>query len=282
MLDISNAINNLNQSVIELNKCNQFSFCHNCKSPKKVGDLCPCPCKFCENLKKYCLECIVVCPNCNTLMNKSCRFICTICKSAKCSFCEEQKDVLCLCLENRVCSSCHKFNIANNPNLSIQNLLYLKDNHTNCKFVKSLSKNIFIFKFFNGNFKFNISLNSNKQLITIFLVKNRIDLVSKILQIGPNDRIIFSKLDKKLSFISNEDSWEINLLYLDNKSIDFIIFNFNMNQEKLNLNVLENMDFNSLPNSNYNFTNVNVMIPSMLGQKLEERHIIKSLCFEKI
>lgn len=276
MLDISTAINNLNLSIIELNKMNQFSYCNACKNPKKLGDLCPCPCKFCENNKKYCLDCIIVCYNCQTMMNKNCRFICSICKGTKCSFCEEQKEVSCLCSDSRVCSACHKFNIANNPNLSIRNFLYLKENHTDCRFVKSLNKNIFLVKFFQGNFKFNISLNSQKQLITIFLLKDKIDLVSKILQIGPNDTIRFSKINSKLTFTSNEDSWEMNLIYLENKQIDYIVFNFNLNQEKLNLNALENMDYNSLPNSNYNFTNV-MVTNNILG----ERHIIKSLYFEK-
>ena len=159
MLDFTNSINSLNGSIIELNRMNQFSFCSSCKSPKKLGDLCPCPCRFCENIKKYCLNCIVVCNHCNVLMSKICRFTCSICKNQKCSFCEEQKDILCLCLENRVCSACHKFNISNNPNLSLQNFLSLKENHNNCKFVKSLAKNVFLIKFFNSNFKLEISLN---------------------------------------------------------------------------------------------------------------------------
>ncbi len=280
MLEVSNAINSLNKSVIQLNKMNQFSFCYNCKTPKKLMDLCSCPCNFCENTRRYCLNCIVVCNNCHNLMNKSCRFVCFLCKTAKCTFCEEQKETLCLCLENRVCTLCHKYNLINNPLSSIQNLTYLKENHINCKFVKSLFRNIFIFKCFEGNFRFNIALNSNRQLITLFLIKNRIDVFSKILQIGANDIIRFSKVDKKLTFTSNEDSWEMNLIYFENKHIDYIIFNFNMNQEKLNLNLLENMDFNGLPNSNYNFGNV--LMSNVLGQRIEEKHIIKSILFEKI
>lgn len=280
MFEISNSINNLNKSILELNKINQFSFCHNCKTAKKLCDLCPCPCNFCENTRRYCLNCIVVCKNCNNLMNKDCRFHCFICKQPKCGFCEEQKQTLCLCSDNRVCTTCYKYNLINNPLSSIQNLAYIKENHSNCNFVKSLSKNIFIIKFFEGNFKFTIHLNSNRQLVTIFLIKNKVDVVSKIFQIGPNDSIKFSKVDKKLSFLSNEDSWEINLIYLENKHIDNMIFNFNMNQERLNLNALENMDFNSLPNSNFNFANS--FVQNAFGQTIEEKHIIKSILFEKI
>jgi len=279
MLDISNAINNLNSSIIELNKMNQFSFCNTCFTPKKISDLCPCSCKFCENDKKYCLDCIKVCKNCHNLMNKNCQFICSICKGAKCSSCEEQKELICLCLDNRVCSSCHKFNMSNNPNLSIQNYFYLRENHNNCRFVKSLFKNIFIVKYFNGDLKFNITLNNNKQLITVFFIKNKIDLLSKIIQIGLNDTIKFTKDNTKLSLKTNEDSWEINLLYLD-KKIDYIVFNFNIDQEKLNLNIFENLDFNSLPNSNHNFTNV--LIHNLQGQMLQEKHLIKSIYFEKL
>jgi hypothetical protein len=279
MFEISYSINNLNKSVLELNKMSKFSFCFNCKTAQKFGDLCPCPCNFCENTRRYCLNCIVVCKNCNNLMNKGCRFACFICKLPKCGFCEEQKETLCFCLENRVCTTCYKYNLINNPLSSIQNLIYVKENHTNCNFVKSLSKNIFILKFFDGNFLFKLSLNSNRQLITIFLIKNKIDVVSKILQIGPNDMIKFSKLDKKLTFTSNEDSWEMNLIYLEKKNIDYIIFNFNMDQVKLNLNLLENIDINSLPNSNYNFGNA--FIQNVIDQRIADKHIIKSIIFEK-
>jgi hypothetical protein len=213
-------------------------------------------------------------------LNKNCQFICTICKRAKCSLCEEQKDIICLCLENRVCSACHKFNIANNPNLSIKNYFLIRETHNNCKFVKSLFKNIFIVKYLNGNYKFNISLNSDKLLITVFFIKNKIDLVSKILQIGSNDIIKFTKDDKKLNITTNEDSWEINLHFLQNENLNYIVFNFNKDQDKLNLNILENMDFNSLQNSNCSYTNV--MVPNMLGQNFQEKHIIKSIYFEKL
>jgi len=114
----------------------------------------------------------------------------------------------------------------------------------------------------------------------VLFIKNKIDLVSKILQIGSNDIIKFTKDDKKLNITTNEDSWEINLHFLQNENLNYIVFNFNKDQEKLNLNILENIDFNSLPNSNCSYTNE--MVPNMLGQNFQEKHIIKSIYFEKL
>jgi len=284
ILEIAKSINNLNLSALELSKFNQFYFCSNCKLPKNVNELCPCPCNFCENTKKYCTNCITVCTICNALTNKNCKFICSICNTSKCCFCEEKKEIFCLCLQRRICFSCFKFDLENkNTNLpSIQNVFYMKDNHCNCKYVKSIAKNFFIAKFFKGNFKFNIVLNSNKpQLFSIYLIKNKIDLISKILWIGINDIIEFTKIDTKLTFKTDNDFWEINMIYLDEKNIDYIIYNFDTNQGKINLNILEKMDYDSLPDSNFYFS-TSLFPTGYLINRIQDKHIIKSIYYEKI
>ena len=104
--------------------------------------------------------------------------------------------------------------------------------------------------------------------------------MSKIFSIGNNDVLKMIRNDNKLIISSNEDIWEINLIYLENKRIDYVILNFNMNQEKIDLRKLDNMDFNSLPESNFKFSNV--IMQNIIGQRLEEKNIIKSIYFEKI
>lgn len=285
VLDLTNSINNLNSNVIEMQKSNKFSFCFNCKTPKKLGDICPCSCKFCEKNKNFCLNCIIVCHNCNTLISKNCKFSCVICKSPKCPMCEEQKNVMCLCSENRICGPCHNFNLSNNPNLTMRNLLNSKDSHRNCKFVKSLSRNIFIAKFFDADFKLEIALNNNNtQIITLNLIKNKIDLNSKIMQLAQNDVLKICKIKDKIIFSTLDDLWEVNLIYFEEKKLDFVIFNFNSKPERLVLTKLETVEFDNLPDSNYDFGNMNANSNNMnfLQQNNEERNKIKWIYYEKI
>jgi hypothetical protein len=233
------AMDRLSKELGQHSKLYEPGFCHTCQIIKKNIDLSTC--KTCNKI--FCLNCCRPCLNCNTILSKICFITCAICKEEKCPICSFHLDTVCICINEKFCKTCF-----NNP-LSINNLqlnMIKSQPHVNCKFFKLLDSNVYVFKIPSFDFRCDMRLNSNKQVISLSLVKGGLEIFSKLFQVNINDTIVVIKEKGQLKSGDSIDFWALDLKNIEG-SADYMILNFNSNPNyAFALNKLNNTNFEEL------------------------------------
>ena len=210
-------IESLAANISNFNKISEASFCRNCKQVKKNFELILCKC--CS--KKFCNLCCVPCLDCEEIVSKICLFKCKNCNAEKCPVCQIQTSAFCMCLENKFCKTCF-----NSPNINNLSIALLKGPHVNCPYVRLLDNNVFVIRLPRINFRCEIALNSVKQSVSLSLIKNKIEVASRVFQINLNDKLIIVSEQFSFKMGSNIDYWCIDLKTVEG-GFDYLILNFN-------------------------------------------------------
>jgi hypothetical protein len=267
--ELIQSISLLNTSINGLTKLNNTSFCKLCKTVGKLFNLAKCDC--CKN--SYCTGCCVPCEKCTRIFSKKCLVVCKSCSLTYCPYCQYDINIGCMCSETKYCKTClSKPNVYNNLSLGL-----LSNPHLDCKFMKVLDINVFVMKLFDFKFQCDIGLNSQRQLISISVIKDKIEVSSKLFQINLNDKILVVYDKEELKTSSSIDYWAINVKKAFTVC-DFLIFNFNTNPNySFMLNKLNNSKFDEL--AALNVGRSGMLVGGLFQQNIQ---LINNVQFKKI
>jgi hypothetical protein len=225
----------LNTSINNLTKLNDSSYCLVCKAVGKLFTLAKCDCCHLS----CCTTCCTPCEKCNKIFSKKCLIPCKSCNLSYCPHCEFDQGIGCLCVDTKYCRKCLlKPNVYGSLSMGLLNTPHLE-----CKYLKMLDNNVFVMRFLPQSFQCDILLNSQRQLISIGIIKDNSEIGSKIFQININDKITVMFSSDELKIADGLDYWNMNL-----PKADYIVFNFNTNPNySYMLNKLNNSNFEELP-----------------------------------